>query len=315
MPSLSHVLTKMYDLAERTPMHAFSRGLLEILKSVVPFDGATLGVGSIAMPGRKRNETQLSVRLLDDCAVISDVGAPALCNSLRRLSSTGRSRPVCSDCCCGCNNEPQQHQATPQRELLLYAPANNSDGAYWLALCRGNGQRFVGDDRNYLNAVWPHMVRSLEMSRQRFLDRQVQHFERRGAAVVTANGSIDIADPYFMELVSAEWPGFAGTELPPEAMDAWHRSRSYRGTKIEIRFREQDGCLLCVVRPHAVLDGLTKTEGIVARHFASGLSHREVAQTLGVSENTVRTHLKQAYSKLGVHDKAQLANRIGSAAR
>jgi DNA-binding NarL/FixJ family response regulator len=50
----------------------------------------------------------------------------------------------------------------------------------------------------------------------------------------------------------------------------------------------------------------------VMRAAASGLTNREIASTLGVSENTVRTHLKQIYRRLGVHTRAQLARRIYS---
>ena len=47
----------------------------------------------------------------------------------------------------------------------------------------------------------------------------------------------------------------------------------------------------------------------VMQAAASGLSNREIASRLGVSENTVRTHLKQIYKRLGVHTRAQLARR------
>jgi DNA-binding CsgD family transcriptional regulator len=50
----------------------------------------------------------------------------------------------------------------------------------------------------------------------------------------------------------------------------------------------------------------------VMRAAASGLTNREIASRLGVSENTVRTHLKQIYRRLGVHTRAQLARRIYS---
>lgn len=56
---------------------------------------------------------------------------------------------------------------------------------------------------------------------------------------------------------------------------------------------------------------LTGAQNDVARHFAAGLSHKQVARALGVSPNTVRTHLLHAYARLDVHDKAALAARFG----
>ncbi|MGN6702333.1 MAG: response regulator transcription factor [Burkholderiaceae bacterium] len=43
-----------------------------------------------------------------------------------------------------------------------------------------------------------------------------------------------------------------------------------------------------------------------------GMSTKKIAAELGVSPNTVRTQLSHLYSKLDVHDKAQLAQRLMS---
>lgn len=59
----------------------------------------------------------------------------------------------------------------------------------------------------------------------------------------------------------------------------------------------------------AELPQLTPRTRQVARAAASGLCNREIAGQLGISENTVRTHLKQIYRILGVHTRAQLARR------
>lgn len=50
----------------------------------------------------------------------------------------------------------------------------------------------------------------------------------------------------------------------------------------------------------------------VAEAAAAGLGNREIASRLGISENTVRTHLKQIYRALGVRTRAQLARRFYS---
>lgn len=50
-------------------------------------------------------------------------------------------------------------------------------------------------------------------------------------------------------------------------------------------------------------DPLTERELETLRFFERGLSYRETADALGVSHNTVRTHVKSIYSKLSVNSR------------
>ena len=52
--------------------------------------------------------------------------------------------------------------------------------------------------------------------------------------------------------------------------------------------------------------GLSEREAQVAVLIAQGRSKAAIARCLYVSENTVRTHAKNAYSKLGVCSKTEL---------
>lgn len=59
--------------------------------------------------------------------------------------------------------------------------------------------------------------------------------------------------------------------------------------------------------PSADLASLTPREREVLRLLAHGLSNRELATTLVVSEKTVKTHVSNILMKLGVHDRTQAA--------
>lgn len=75
----------------------------------------------------------------------------------------------------------------------------------------------------------------------------------------------------------------------------------------------RDFALLIVRRcaPPKVRDGrdrfgFTPAENLVAERLARGLSVPQIAQELGISIETVRCHLKQAFAKVGVHRQAAL---------
>ncbi len=56
-----------------------------------------------------------------------------------------------------------------------------------------------------------------------------------------------------------------------------------------------------------LLEELTEQEARVLRLVAQGLNNQAIAQTLHISLNTVKTHLKHIFAKLGVSDRTQAA--------
>jgi DNA-binding CsgD family transcriptional regulator len=64
------------------------------------------------------------------------------------------------------------------------------------------------------------------------------------------------------------------------------------------------------VVPAAPVDGLTQREREVALLVADGLRSREVAERLGIASQTVKSHLKTIFDKLGVRNRVELARRL-----
>lgn len=65
----------------------------------------------------------------------------------------------------------------------------------------------------------------------------------------------------------------------------------------------------------SLLEMLSMREREVAHAVSSGLSNKEVAQTLGITERTVKAHLGAMFEKLGVRDRLQLALRLAGELR
>jgi DNA-binding CsgD family transcriptional regulator len=62
--------------------------------------------------------------------------------------------------------------------------------------------------------------------------------------------------------------------------------------------------------PASAADGLTQREREVALLVADGLRSREVAERLGIASQTVKSHLKTIFDKLGVRNRVELARRL-----
>jgi LuxR family maltose regulon positive regulatory protein len=61
--------------------------------------------------------------------------------------------------------------------------------------------------------------------------------------------------------------------------------------------------------PQLLADGLTERELAILRYLPTIMSNREIARQLYVSVNTVKTHLKQIYRKLGVASRRDAIDR------
>jgi DNA-binding NarL/FixJ family response regulator len=55
--------------------------------------------------------------------------------------------------------------------------------------------------------------------------------------------------------------------------------------------------------------GISRRESEVLDGISRGLSNREISRQLGLSENTVKSHVRQLFSRLGVHERAHAVAR------
>ena len=54
---------------------------------------------------------------------------------------------------------------------------------------------------------------------------------------------------------------------------------------------------------------LTERESEILTELGKGLTYQEIAETLFISENTVRTHIRHIYKKLGVRNRTSALNK------
>ena len=123
-------------------------------------------------------------------------------------------------------------------------------------------------------------------------------------------GIVDIADARFFDMLELEWPELAPQTIPEAALECLRLGKVFRGTQIEISLARQQGFNVCRIRPINAQEVLTPREFVVARRFAAGMSHKQIARELGVSHHTIRNQLAHLYRKLNLHDKDALADYL-----
>lgn len=179
----------------------------------------------------------------------------------------------------------------------------------FITLARGAADEpFTQDDTIRFEALAAHAMQGYATTRL-LLASQARPSrpagQEPGVGVVDAQGVVHDANPHLEALLRREWPQWQGAKLP-EMLQPGSQVR-WQGSELVIDFLPVHDCWLMQVRAVHASDCLSEREHVVARLYADGANHKEIAQSLGVSPATVRAHVRAVYAKLGVERKSQLA--------
>ena len=103
---------------------------------------------------------------------------------------------------------------------------------------------------------------------------------------------------------------------PGDARDLLHRGLELAGraSAAALAARARDELVASGARPRRALvtgpGALTPSERRAVAIARQGRTNREIAQLLSVTEKTVELHLRNAYRKLGIRSRAQLASAL-----
>jgi DNA-binding CsgD family transcriptional regulator len=134
----------------------------------------------------------------------------------------------------------------------------------------------------------------------------------RAAALVDHSGNIHAVQGNIHAALRAGWPAWRDISVPPPL-----RVRTEAGSTLVAGDRrwtvESSGALhLVIARPLGVAGKLTAREFEVAAAVLHTGSQQAAAKRLQASVHTVRNTLVRVYSKLGVRNRVELAQRVGS---
>jgi DNA-binding CsgD family transcriptional regulator len=133
----------------------------------------------------------------------------------------------------------------------------------------------------------------------------------RGVILIGRGGRIEYASPTARRLVREYFAARDLTELPSKLAD-WLDSRAAT-TSWQLDFRslriDRVGDALLLEESHDALR-LTEREREVLALLAQGKTNGEIAEALWITPATVRKHLENLYTKLGVHTRTAAAARF-----
>ncbi len=331
MQAFSSTVRDLYALAEYAAPDQFLQRAIGLMQMWIRFDGAIFGTGEQA--------NSSGMTLLESGALSPAVTVPESLLSREQAQDDPVAR--------GIRNAPLSPSRGGIRELyrksrdgkkartakvggsrslaeelgLCHLMFHGDDPkkvkpARWIVLYRQHDVRFAETDAACLHGLWIHLSHALAINRTRTLERLGSAAARRdntgASGLLLDDGQVEIADQRFFDLLEREWPDTAPDYIPEEALAVLNEGKTYRGKQVEISVVRQGGAQLCRIRPIDVMELLTPREFVVARRFAAGMSHKQIARELGVSHHTVRNQLAHLYRKLNLHDKASLAQYLSA---
>ena len=160
---------------------------------------------------------------------------------------------------------------------------------------------------------WLHMNNSQNSTQKNWLPDAIATISKsypNARVVVLANMPSHTES---LQALSAGAMGYAHTYSPPQMLKEIRSVVSHGGIWLGQQLLKrliETSVKLAGNKPEIVetlLERLTQRERQVALEAARGLSNKEIARVLAITERTVKAHLAATFERLGVKDRLQLA--------
>jgi DNA-binding CsgD family transcriptional regulator len=305
---LGGLLLDLYRFARELPLADFQRRVLERLSEALPFDSAWWGMSELDRELHSSFPFRLPADYVDAWRAIRghDLMADAVIGtpSVTANFDTARLHATPTFAAFMDAYDIRQSMCT-----LLMNPTLNLTTFLSLYRQGPDAQPFSEAERQFKQLVMPHLWAAWTSNwiSQLASAKAHSYSSRVTLAVADQKGVLHAAEARFSVLMQHEWPQWIGPELPVEIRAGLGDERPVERTYLTTRVIAVSGLYLVEVRRRSPLDRLTPRELLVAEHFGSGRSYKEIAAALPVSPATVRAHLRAIYSKLEISDKTELA--------
>lgn len=181
-----------------------------------------------------------------------------------------------------------------------------------LALYRRHGQpRFDEHERMLLDHCMPHLAAAISANQIRTLIAQRESLDsphNLALAVCDRKGTLQCAERGFIKRWLGSFADWSGPNLAIEIKEGEQNLEH-----MHLSISRAGDLFVLAARPLTPLQRLSPREYEVAMSFGEGKTYKEVARQLGLAPNTVRHHIRTLYNKLGIKDKARIAQLLRAA--
>lgn len=197
--------------------------------------------------------------------------------------------------------------------VLIGGPGLEPEHMSWLSLYGRDPATLPTDaELRWLEVLMPHLCEAwrintaIHSSRQRSNSSSFALADRATARLLSS-------DDAFKIFLIDEWADFDGGIVPLHLAQAWfHQDDTvFEGRSVRFHAKRVRNLVYLSASPMARVSGeLSPRLRQVASMYAKGLSHKEIAQRIGISPATVRNQIAATYAQLRIHTKIELLERL-----
>lgn len=309
--ALTRVLLSLYGAARTCGVEVFQRSALELLSELIPSDCGWWGRASFNGVAHRVHCSHLH-RLPDDLPDLLNLSDPNNFVANKATRDPGRAHYF------GPQDWVRQASTAALAEhmgihqaLCIALPTGAQAQVNFLSIGRATAEPTFNVEEQYLlELLMPHFTAALDLCCVTQMGR-LHKGDDISLLTTDIDGWIHVAEAGVDSLLRREWPQWTSAQLPAPLTRAiaGHQPR-FIGRKLRADIHWSGDHALVTLRRPKPADILTRQEHAVAEAFATGMSYKMVAETLCLSPSTVRHHLRAAYLKLGVSDKAALTRQL-----
>lgn len=302
LSTFSQLLLDIYAMAQTVPIKDFQESVLILINKCLPFSSAMWGTATMTNGGIDIHTLHLhntTMQMIHEYESVKHLDHFALETSKKEKATISFS---------AADARTPEHRAFLMKfghvhGLITHELNPYTNFTQWLSLFRKDESAVCTmQELELLDNLFPHLTQALAINRKAYMETLIgdERRERWSVAIADKRGVLYHADIEFFKLLSADFTLVNATHLPNALITALTSNlKDYKCQHAIYSVSLEGDILFLKSRKRLPADSLSQREHEVAVMLASGLSLKEIALKLGRSPETIRTHVKSIYAKLG----------------